>query len=534
MHLNNDILIKNLLKKKAMETPQRIFLQQAETDNSMTFQKLFKVSNQIGHGLRELGIKKGDTVLTMVPVLLESVYLWFGCCSIGAIEVPLNNAFKGNMLNHIVNDSKATVMFINQKFLERILSGANKLPFLKNIIVLDMEDSRIAEHFPTKNIALLSWKTFIQNKKETEIQLLETITFRDPACLLYTSGTTGLSKGVLWSYAQGYENAKAITASLGTEDAYYSPFPSNHISQKLFVYKMLESGGKVVLRNGFSVKSFWDDIRKTQCTCAALLGTMANFLYKQPEAPNDADHQLKFILMIPLIPFINEFRNRFKVKVFSFYNMTEICPVTIIQDEEIKDHKSCGRLREGFDAKIVDENDFEVPEGKVGELILRPNSPWAFMLGYWGRPDSTVESWQNLWMHTGDMFYRDNKQYLFYVDRKKDVIRRRGENISSMEVEREINENPKILESAVIGISMEYGEEEVKAIIQLKEEQSMTHEELIEFLKPRLPYFMIPRYVEFVKEIPKTTTQKIQKSNLRQKGITPTTWDREKKDKDKI
>jgi crotonobetaine/carnitine-CoA ligase len=524
----NDIVIRNLVKKQTDQNPERIFIQQAEDGESLSFKALYELTNRMGHGLQSLEVKQGDTVLTMVPARLESVYLWLGCCNIGSIEVPVNNAYKGNMLSHIVNDSKAKVMFIDNQFVDRILKEEDKLEYLETLVVLRSNEQQRSELRKRSQLEILLWDDFISHTKTTETVLSETIAYRNAACLLYTSGTTGPSKGVIWSYAQGHENGSAGASYLDGDDIFYSPFPSNHISQKLFVYRFLEKGGKIVLRNGFSVRAFWSDIRKFNCTGSGLLGAMADFLIKQPATPADADNPLKAIFLVPLIKEVNEIRKRFDIKVYSFFNMTEICPVTFISDEELSNNQSCGRLREGFDARLVDHNDQEVPVGKVGELILRPHNPWVFMRGYWSNPEKTIEAWQNLWMHTGDMFYKDEDGFYYYSDRKKDAIRRRGENISSMEVEREIIAHPHVLECAVIGIPSEYGEEEVKAVVLTAKERSLKPEDLIYFLKENMPHYMIPRFIEFVDEIPKTPTLKVQKTSLRETGLNENTWDREK------
>ena len=528
MPINNEIVIRNLIRKQAEQNPERIFIQQAEDEESLSFKALYELTNEIGHGLRSLEVNQYDTVLTMVPIRLESVFLWLGCCNIGSIEVPVNNAYKGNMLSHIVNDSKASVMFIDATFVSRVLKEENSLIFLKTLVVLNSDEEQLSDLGVNTELVLRTWESFISHGNTTETDLSETITYKDAACLLYTSGTTGPSKGVIWTYAQGHENASAGASYLGGDDIFYSPFPSNHISQKLFVYRFLETGGKLVLRNGFSVRAFWDDIRKHNCTGSGLLGAMADFISKQPATAEDADNPLQAIFLVPLVKEVNEIRKRFDIKVYSFFNMTEICPVTFIGDEEMSKNQSCGRLRAGFDARLVDDDDQEVPIGKVGELILRPHNPWVFMRGYWGSPEKTVEAWQNLWMHTGDMFTKDEDAYYYYVDRKKDAIRRRGENISSMEVEREIIAHSNVLECAVIGIPSEYGEEEVKAVLVTVEDKNLLPEDLIYFLKERMPHYMIPRFLEFVDEIPKTPTLKVQKTMLRKAGLNKNTWDREK------
>lgn len=528
MRFSNDIVIRNLLEKQADQNPDKVYMQQVEDGGSFTFKALYELTNKIGHGLQVVGVKQGETVLTMVPIRLESVYLWFGCSTIGAIEVPVNIAYKGNMLSHIVNDSRAKIMFIDVSFVERVLKEIENLSYLECLVLLNCREEQLNSFKITTNVEIRSWESFIENVPNTQPEMETPIAYSDAACLLYTSGTTGPSKGVIWTYAQGYENACAGASYLDGNDTFYSPFPSNHISQKLFVYRFLDTGGKLVIRNGFSVRSFWRDIRKYQCTGSGLLGAMADFIYKQPESPDDADNPLRAIFLVPLIKEVNEIRKRFNLKVYTFFNMTEICPVTFMSDEELNKNQSCGLIREGFEARLVDDDDQEVPTGKVGELILRPQEPWVFMRGYWRNPGKTAETWQNLWMHTGDVFYKDEEGYFYYVDRKKDAIRRRGENISSMEVEREIITHPTVLECAVIGVPSEYGEEEVKAVIVTMNGQDLQPKDLIEFLKERMPYFMIPRFIEFVKTLPKTPTLKVQKTSLRENALNQETWDREK------
>ncbi len=527
MAATNDIVIRNLVKAQAEANPERIYIQQAEDGESLSFRELYELTNRISHGLQSLGLGKGDTALTMVQIRLESIYLWLGNCVNGSIEVPVNNAYKGNMLSYIVNDAKAKAMFVDMRFLGRVLMEEKKLEFLKTLVVLNSESHALEAVQRGSGIDIRSWESFIADTEATETELPEPVSYKDAACLLYTSGTTGPSKGVIWTYAQGHENATAGASYLDGEDTFYSPFPSNHISQKLFVYRFLETGGKLILRNGFSVSSFWDDIRKYGCTGTGLLGAMADFIRKQPATPEDADNPLRAIFLVPLIKEVNEIRKRFNIKVYSFFNMTEICPVTFISDEELSSRQSCGRLREGFDARLVDDDDEEVPVGEVGEFVLRPRDPWVFMRGYWGNPEKTVETWQNLWMHTGDVFYKDEEGHYYYVDRKKDAIRRRGENISSMEVEREILAHPNALECAVVGVPSEYGEEEVKAVVVIAPGEALAPEELLKFLDERMPRYMIPRFLEFADSIPKTPTLKVQKKKLREEGLNEKTWDRE-------
>jgi crotonobetaine/carnitine-CoA ligase len=278
--------------------------------------------------------------------------------------------------------------------------------------------------------------------------------------------------------------------------------------------------------DSFSPARFWPTCRRFGATCSFLLGAMANLLYRQPAGPDDADNPLERVLIVPLVPEVEDFKRRFGVLVSTTWGGTEMnCPTR--SGFVLANARTCGRVEEAlYEVRIVDENDNEVPVGVAGEAVVRPKQPWIVMAGYWRHPEWTERAWRNLWLHTGDMLMADAEGNLYFVDRTKDAIRRRGENISSMEVEQEINAHPDVLETAVIPVAAELGEQEVMAVIVPKPGPTPAPEALIAFLNDRLPYFMVPRYLEFTTELPKTPTGKIQKYALRERGITGQTWDR--------
>jgi crotonobetaine/carnitine-CoA ligase len=254
---------------------------------------------------------------------------------------------------------------------------------------------------------------------------------------------------------------------------------------------------------------------------------MIPFLMKAPPTPRDRDHTLRQVVMVPLAEDAAEFTARFGVDIYTVFNMTEIsCPILSEKNPDVP--KTCGRIRAGFDARVVDENDMEVPHGTVGELIVRADEPWTMNHGYNANPEATSRAWRNGWFHTGDAFRCDEAGNFFFVDRMKDAIRRRGENISSFEVEAEIGAHTKVRETAVVGVPSEFGEDEVMAVVAAVPGANIDPVDLISFLTPRLPHFMVPRYIRFMTDLPKTPTQKIEKHVLRAEGITADTWDREK------
>jgi crotonobetaine/carnitine-CoA ligase len=246
----------------------------------------------------------------------------------------------------------------------------------------------------------------------------------------------------------------------------------------------------------------------------------------QPPSPDDRHHPLKSVQMAPLIGELDEFRERFGVPVYTVYNMTELSTPIVSPGTNLVDGTSCGQMREGYDCRVFDAHDREVPHGEVGELVVRAREPFALMAGYWRRPQATAECFRNLWLHTGDLFRRDEAGNFYYCDRLKDAIRYRGQNVSSSELEREVNSHPAIVESAVIGVPSEVNDEDIKVVVQLAVGATLDPEELIAFLAERVPRFMLPRYVEVVAELPRSSSEKIQKGDLRKDALNARTWDR--------
>jgi crotonobetaine/carnitine-CoA ligase len=257
-----------------------------------------------------------------------------------------------------------------------------------------------------------------------------------------------------------------------------------------------------------------------------LLGVMATFLIKRPPGPEDTGHGVRKAFMVPLTEVAMPFHARFGIDVYTIFNMTEISSPVVSEPNPVK-LGTCGKVRLGVDVRLVDANDCEVQVGTVGEMIVRTDRPWAMNSGYHKNPEATARAWRNGWFHTGDAFRRDADGYFFFVDRVKDAIRRRGENISSFEVESDVTAHPDVREAAVIGVPSEYSEDEVMAVIAPVPGATIDPVSLCEFLAARMPYFMVPRYIRILPELPKTPTAKVMKAELRNEGITPDTWDRE-------
>ena len=353
---------------------------------------------------------------------------------------------------------------------------------------------------------------------------------KDPSLILFTSGTTGPSKGVILCHKANFSVAKTACELMkyGPEDRLFTSFPLFHVNARYTtILVALLVGCDVVMHSRFSASKFWNICREEQITAFNFMGSLLTMLMKQPERSNDADNPVRKAFGAPTpVEIYEDFENRFQVKISEVYGSTELG--TALYNPASSFRKgSCGYPVPVYEVEIHDENDNPCPPGVAGEIVCRPKEPYIMFSGYYGMPEATVESWKNLWFHTGDTGKMDEDGYFYFLDRKKDVVRRRGENISSYEVERVINDHPKVFESAVIGVPSELSEEEVLAVVIVKEGEELKPEELLDFCQDRMAYFAVPRFIRFVEELPKNTSQRVEKYKLRQEGITSGTWDRE-------
>ena len=347
----------------------------------------------------------------------------------------------------------------------------------------------------------------------------------DMQSIIFTSGTTGPSKGVMSSYVHLHQMAVSAPFLSG-DDRYMINLPLFHSGGVMPMTAMLIHGGSIAMVDAFNTDTFWPTVRKAGITTSILLGVMGGFLLKRPPSTDDKNHPLKTCTYVPLNETAPQFHERFGTDIYTHFNMTEIS-MPIVTPANPTALGSAGRPRPGVEVRIVDENDCELPVGAVGELVVRTDCPWATSHGYASNPAATAAAWRNGWFHTGDGFRRDAEGNFYFVDRLKDAIRRRGENISSFEVESEVLAHPAIREAAAIAVKSEIAEDEVCAVVAIREGETFDPAELIEFLRPRMAHFMVPRYVRVVDALPRTPTAKIEKVKLRAQGLTSDTWDRE-------
>ncbi|WP_187369293.1 AMP-binding protein [Baekduia soli] len=507
----------DVLHRRAQEAPDEIFAL-FEEDPPWTNASMLADVRRTAAALQALGVAQGDTVVCWLPNGPHMVRFWFALNYLGAVYVPINTAYRGGLLSHVLVNSGAAIAVVHAELLPR-LAEIEERGAVRTVITVGAVQEPVAglEHLDAATLP---------GPDAPEPPPRPTEPW-DTQAILYTSGTTGPSKGVLSSYAQ----ARAMFGhpempGMGPTERYMINMPMFHVGGATLLYAMLINGGSVAVVSHFSGERFWSQIRDTQSTVVFLLGVMGNFVASRPPAPDDADNPLKTAYIVPLIDDVEGFRTRFGCDVYTIFNMTEL-GAPILSDVNPTLRGTCGRVRPGHEIRLVDANDCEVPVGEVGEIIVRTDGPWMMNHGYNANAEATAAAWRNGWFHTGDAARRDADGNYFFVDRLKDAIRRRGENISSMEVEVEIAAFPGVREVAVIAVPSEISEDEVLAAVAPVPGATIDPLELIEFLRPRMAYYMVPRYIRILDELPKTPTSKVRKTLLREEAITAETWDRE-------
>lgn len=511
-------VVRAMLEKWVATQPDKVFVKLSRSEE-VTYREMHDLAASTATGLHRLGVRQGDNVVVWMPNGIDCLRVWFGINWLGATYVPINTAYKGSLLAHVLKNAGAEIIIAHAS-LAGLLKDVNTAS-LKQVVVFNGEAASI-DGLDVHDASVL------ESGNDDKVLPAPSIAPWDVQSIVYTSGTTGPSKGVMSSYAHLHAMAGPEGFyMLSADDRYMCNLPLFHVGGTIPVMGMLSRGGSISLVTSFSTEEFWPKIRETETTVVLLLGAMTNFISKRPPGADDRDHALKKVIIVPLSEDAPAFAKRFGVEVYTLYNMTEIS-TPLVSELNPKQLGSCGRARSGVELRLVDANDCNVPTGSVGELIVRTDAPWALNSGYYKNPEATASAWRNGWFHTGDAFRIDESGTYFFVDRMKDAIRRRGENISSFEVEAEIAAHALVNEAAVIPVPSEYAEEEVMCVVAPVPGVVIDPKELLEFLIPRLPHFMLPRYVRIVDALPKTPTQKVQKHLLRADGVTEDTWDRDK------
>jgi len=485
---------------------------------SWTYAQARDEAARFGATLRAAGIERGDRVALICSNRLEFLRAFLGCAWIGAVSVPINTASRGHQLQHILSNSAARLLIVEGAYagnLDHLDLAA--LP-LETVWTIDAEAPLTAGKIVSAPVP-----AFV-NACEAE-----TMRPRDMLTILYTSGTTGPSKGVCCPHAQYFWWGANTAALLGLSgsDTLQSTLPLFHTNALNTFFQAMLMGISVTYEKRFSASDFYAALGRSQATATYVLGAMVPILLSRPRGPEERAHRVT-VALAPGAParFHTEFTERTGIHLIDGWGSTETNFVLGTTTDKTRPG-TMGPVFDGFQARVVDGDDNDVPDGTPGELLVRADQPYAFATGYFGAPEKTVEAWQNLWFHTGDRVIRETDGYYRFVDRIKDAIRRRGENISSFEVEQVLLSHPAVAIAAAFPVRSSLAEDEVMVAVVLHPGQSLAALDLIKYCEPLLPYFAVPRYVEFVATLPTTENGKVQKYKLRERGVSPATWDRE-------
>ena len=487
----------------------------------VTYDQLDERVNRVGNALEALGVGKGDKVCLMLPNIPEFLYTWWGNAKLGGVTVPLNTALKGEGLSYLINHSDAETLVVSRRYMSAIAEIRDNLRHLRHLIVLADESTEPCESAATE-------LDFAELLTAPATSPMKEVWSDDVDSIMYTSGTTGLPKGVIHRHSRCYGGfVLPIATGYGDADVVYNTLPLFHVGGQNMVWMSLVSDTAAAMAERFSASRFWDDVRAYGATYTLCLGAMIPMLAKQPQRPDDHDNPLRIALSAAAPPAIWEaFEKRFGVRIVELYAQTE--GGFMLNSDARANGKvgAMGKPSGGYTMRVVDDNDRDLPPGGVGELVYRSTTT-DDMPEYYKDPEATAEKNRGGWIRSGDLAYKDEDGYFFFVDRKNDFMRRRGENISSHEVESVVNGHQDVLESAAYALPSELGEDEVTVAVVLKPNARLTPESLVQYCKERMASFMVPRFVRFLDAFPKTGTERTMKYELKGQGVTPDTWDLE-------
>ncbi len=519
--------VNGLLDRRLEDDPHGEYLDVCGTKLSAA--EVASAANRLANALSDMGVRPGDRVATLVENSAEALLAWWGVVRGGAVAVPINTAYKGEYLRHQITDSGSRVLVVESALADRVARIAGDMPALDHVVV-------IGEAAPPAGVTVHTWDDVLgSDDAEPGVAVRPA----DLATFIYTGGTTGLSKGCMLShnYHEVLARQIGICWRRTADDVVWTPLPLFHFNAIVTaVLGPLVYGGRSAIYRRFSVSNFWPEMNRTGATVTSTLGTMAYLLahdVDRPEMPlsgaPEANTSLRLIGAAPLPVEVDSIlRERFGIDTFSgAYGTTEASLVSWQPPGVRNKPNGAGVINdEFFDVRIFDDDDNELPRGTEGEIVLRPKRPHSMFEGYWGRPEATVETSRNWWYHTGDIGRVDDEGFLFFVDRKADYLRRRGENISSFEVERVLMGHGSLADVAVHAVPSEMTEDDLKITATLAEGASLTEEDLFRWCIDQLPYFALPRYIEFRGELPRSPVGRVLKRELRDEGPGDA-WDAE-------
>lgn len=520
------------VRHQARAQGEREFLS-FENGERLSFAEFDRLTDCLATALADLGLTAGDRILGLLTNSKEFMITMIATHKLRAVFVPVNTELRGGFLEHQIINSSPRIIVVDDNLMGRFSSFDPSETGIETVVGVGDESSPdISKLGLLAEVSQVRMDSLLDTTPNTE--KLADPSPSDVCTIMYTSGTTGPSKGVLMPQGHCYLFALGIVAAmeLTEQDRYFCCMPLFHANGLFMqVYASLLAGSSCHVTKRFSVTDWLNIVREENVTVTNALGVMPEFIFRSPPSPSDRDHKMTRILAIPVAEeWSVAMQERFGVKLRQGFGMTEVNMVAYSDlDDPVMSGCAGPPLSDFFEVIIADpDSDVELPRDQVGEILVRPKIPFCFNVGYFKMPDKTVEAWRNLWFHTGDAGRMDSEGRLFFVDRIKDRIRRRGENISSYELEQTLNEYPGVIESAAVGLRVPGagGEDEIKAVIAING-PSPDPEAFLDWCVPRMPRHTVPRYLEFVAELDKTASGKIRKQAIRDAGVTENTWDRE-------
>jgi carnitine-CoA ligase len=500
-----DAIVRYLLERNAAERPDAVAVT-FEDGQSWTRQQALQEANAAANALRAAGVRQGDAVAVFLPNGPDFLRAWWGANTLGAVVMPINLAFRGASLSHTFDVGRPVAVISDHPYAER-LAGA--IPGRCSLLPAEL----------------------LRGTDVSSPELERPVELWDPFALILTSGTTGLSKLSANSYHQLYVSGTGLVGTWGgtADDVALVNLPLFHYAAMYFTLGALAVGARIAVRTRVSLDQYWEVARDTGATIGYLLSTMVPYLLGQPARPAEREHRLRLMNATPLPVDIEAFQKRFGIAdITTGYGATEVPGALCRVPGQPLVPGYCGRPRDGFEVRLADEHDIEVPTGEVGQIMVRTNKPWMISLGYVNDPAATAAAWRNGWFHTGDLLRKDADGNYFYVDRLKDALRRRGENISSFEVEQQVTTFPGVAEAACVADRSDVAvDDDVKVWIVPSPGAVIDFAELLRHCVDNLPHFAVPRYFQLIDALPKTASARVQKYSLRERGNTADTWDRE-------
>ena len=512
-------IVHRLLEDRAAQAPDAVFF--TWMNESVSLGRFNAAANRVARNLQNAGIGVGTRVAVIMATSFEYMCVWLALSKIGAVEVPINTAYRGDLLRHVFKTCQATAIVVDGRFVEAVEEAApNFAQFVQRFVRGDDDTAMPAG---AERVAAL-FETADEHNPDVPQR------HADITGIIFTSGTTGPSKGVMLShrYLTAYGLMYAEINGLKHDDVVMNFLPFFHIGAKFLTIATLACGGRMLLQPRLSISTFWQEVRTHGVTNFLGVGGICNMLISQPELPDDANTTIRTIYAVPDPADIHlELEQRFKCQITTVYGSTEVGLPLIRSVHDPYQPTSCGRASPYYEVQIVDADDDPVPVGVTGEIVVRPKRPFLIGSGYVGMPERTIGAWRNLWLHTGDLGHVDADGWYYFDDRANDSIRRRGENISSFEVELLATKHPAVAEAVAVAAPSEIGEDEVRVLVILRQGQSIEPAELLAHCAKHMPYFMVPRYIDIVTDVPRTSTAKVEKYRIRAQGLSATTWDRE-------